>query len=138
MRLPLSCAIVAVICLAGCRGHELNTAPVRGTVTLDGKPLARGTVIFTPTQGRSANGRIQSDGSFNLSTYGDGDGAIVGSHKIAVYEAPVEREPGKFDVDRPQLPAKIPELYRDPDRSGLSFDVQADEENVASLELQSR
>jgi hypothetical protein len=65
-------------------------APVRGTVTVDGQPLAEGRVMFTPVgkgelnSGKPAYGRIQSDGSFVLYTYGDDDGAIVGEHGVTV------------------------------------------------------
>ena len=37
--------LVGLIALAGC-GREATTIPVRGTVTLDGQPLARATVQF--------------------------------------------------------------------------------------------
>src|SRR5262245_39545204 len=86
---PLNCSIGAATCafaalslIAGCRNaHELDTAPVTGNVLLNGKPLTSGTVTFVPPKGRVANGEIRSDGSFELSTYRAGDGAIVGPHK---------------------------------------------------------
>jgi hypothetical protein len=59
--------------------------PVKGKVTYKGKPLARGTVKFEPDgAGRAATGEIQSDGTFVLTTYKQGDGAVPGHHRVAV------------------------------------------------------
>jgi len=80
--------------LAGCGGgKEFKTSPVSGTVKCSGKLITAGLVVFTPIPkpgtksqetGRSASGIIQADGTFVLSTYKDGDGAIVGRHRIQV------------------------------------------------------
>jgi hypothetical protein len=66
-------------------------APVTGTVTVDGVPFTTGKVMFAPIArgedrraGRPALGRLQSDGSFTLSTYEEGDGAVVGEHWATV------------------------------------------------------
>jgi len=95
-------------------------------------------VVFTPQQGRSARGTIQSDGSFTLSTYGKSDGAIVGMHKVSVFEAPNRSEGGAIDFNRPPPPPSVPRRYRDPDQSGLTFDVQPDVDNTANLELRAK
>jgi hypothetical protein len=90
------------ICLAvaGCGGgSNFKTAPVSGTVRCNGTLITAGLVVFTPipkpgtkTQetGRSATGIIQADGTFILSTYKDGDGAIIGRHRIQVMAPPPE------------------------------------------------
>ena len=78
-------AAAVAMTLVGCAGsHELETATVRGLVTIDGSPLKSGMVYFNPMSGRGARGEIRSDGSFELTTYQDGDGAIVGEHKVFV------------------------------------------------------
>jgi hypothetical protein len=59
--------------------------PVKGKVTYKGKPLTDGTITFEPDDfGRPAHGNIQPDGTFVLTTYKDGDGAVRGQHRIAV------------------------------------------------------
>lgn len=121
--------------LSGCGGDQLQTAPVHGSVTLGGTPLDRGTIVFTPSRGRVAHGKIGADGGFSLSTYGTEDGAIVGAHKIAVFDVPQRDPGGRIDFDRPPHRNPIPEVYRNPDQSGLTFEVESGVENVAKFEL---
>src|SRR5690606_26352927 len=74
-----------VVCLAGCgKKQPFETAKVTGSVTLDGKPVTEGSVLFTPAQGWPASGKLDTEGHFTLSTYEDQDGAIVGKHEIAI------------------------------------------------------
>ena len=73
------------IILTGCNpSYQKETAPVRGTVTLDGKPVSAGGVSFRPAAGRGAGGLIAIDGAYSLGTYTKSDGAIVGKHKVAI------------------------------------------------------
>jgi hypothetical protein len=124
----------------GCGGGSLETAPVTGTVTLDGKPLPHGMVVFSPERGRGATGQIESDGSFTLSTYGNGDGAVVGPHRVAVMCSvdlpnpspnPDNPDDGMWKRTRSLIPTK----YTNSATSGLTFDVLADTDNVANLPL---
>jgi hypothetical protein len=83
----IRCLLVAVAIGAalGCsRGP--NLAPVRGTVTLNGKPLppCQGRISFHPEKGRMATAPLEADGSFVLTTFEAGDGAIVGPHKVTI------------------------------------------------------
>ena len=73
---------VALLCV-GCSDRP-NMVPVSGQVLIDGKPLSRGFVRFSSGEGRPALGRLSEEGRFRLTTYESGDGAIVGSHRIAV------------------------------------------------------
>jgi len=92
--------LAACLATAGCGGvKEFKTAPVSGTVRCNGTLITAGLVVFTPIPkpgtksqeaGRSATGIIQADGTFILSTYEDGDGAIVGRHRIQVMAPPPE------------------------------------------------
>src|SRR5262245_32840897 len=87
--LCLTFPFLLVASIAGCKPKS-NVAPVRGKVTLDGKPLAQGMIATLPAAGRGASGTIQPDGSFELQTFGKNDGATIGLHKVAVvaYDAP--------------------------------------------------
>jgi hypothetical protein len=93
--------------LVGCDSAPYDMAPVRGTVTIDGKPLTSGRVMFVPkgrdgglNSGKPAFGRIQQDGTFVLYTYGDDDGAIVGEHSVTIVssaeDAATEQNAPKF------------------------------------------
>ncbi len=73
----------------------MEVIPVQGTVKCAGRLLTEGYVLFTPVpdmaadrkkSGKSATGYIQSDGTYVLTTYDEGDGAIPGRHKVRVYK----------------------------------------------------
>src|SRR5438045_7936151 len=77
-----------LVVLAGCnRGPKM--VPVTGKVIYNGRPLEFGVVMFQPPSGQPAQGKIQPDGTFNLSTYRLNDGVVLGKHKvrIACYES---------------------------------------------------
>jgi len=139
-------AALAVCCLVicGCGSEQIETAEVSGVVTLDGKPLEQGTVTFTPSAGRGATGQIATDGRFTLSTYDNGDGAIVGTHKIAVIcsEEIAGRQSNSESLDAGLMPAPqrslIPAKYTNDSTSGLTFEVKAGQENEAVLNLASK
>lgn len=93
----------------GCSSSgEFGTASASGTVTLNGQPVPDLVVTFTPkpaagntNPGKSATGRTDAQGKFTLSTYSMGDGAIVGSHQVAV----------SLDGPNPTPPGKLPDNY---------------------------
>lgn len=115
-------ATVALLLSAiGCgASYELETAKVRGRVTLDGKPLQSGYVMVLPVRGRMARGAIQEDGSFVLGSYDDDDGAQVGEHPVVV--TPIPSDEG---VSRPRTNQKIPRRYRRAGSSGLRVTVES-------------
>ena len=76
------CLTVALFCV-GCSDRP-HIVPISGQVLIDGKPLSYGFIRFSSGEGRPALGRLDKEGRFRLSTYESGDGAIVGSHRIAV------------------------------------------------------
>lgn len=77
-------AAIIVAGVAGCGPKGLPVAPVEGKVLYQGKPLEFGSVIFQPKAGPPARGTIRPDGTFRLTTYREGDGAILGSHQVRV------------------------------------------------------
>jgi hypothetical protein len=119
--------------MSGCRkSQELETAIVRGKVTLDGKPLDKGTISFTPTRGRASAASINSDGSFKLSTYGVDDGAIVGQNRAAVF---IGSDTESSDA---RVTPLIPDRYASPATSGLVYEVKAGQTNDFHVELKSK
>ena len=59
--------------------------PVKGKVTYKGKPLTQGEIMFQPVSGTMfAHGTIKRDGSFQLTTFTPGDGAVVGTHRVSL------------------------------------------------------
>ena len=93
----------------------MKPVPVKGTVTLKGKPLTQGTIRFEPDSGgREAQGDIQPDGSFVLTTFDAKDGAVEGEHRVAVMGA----GGGKKDP--------VPLKYHNYSSSGIVVEVSAD------------
>jgi hypothetical protein len=113
------CAAVAVcLAAAGC-GSEL--ADVSGTVTLDGQPLPRGTVVFQGDKLASGYGEIRSDGTFEIRT-GDQQGLKPGKYRVTVtaYQTgPAAHAEGEVI---PEL--LTPKRYNNPDTSDLTAEVK--------------
>lgn len=75
--------LLGLVVLSGCNpGPEL--APLNGKVLLDGEPLKFGSVMLQPESGQPALGRIQPDGTFEMSTHNVSDGATVGMNRIRI------------------------------------------------------
>lgn len=107
-----------LVVLTGCGGKP---ATVSGVVTLDGKPLQRGTVGFTPVaSGMRAAGVIESDGRYSLRTNRDA-GLEIGEYEVTV----VSREPGPENAQGPPMPGPYitPQHYAVESTSGLKFKV---------------
>jgi hypothetical protein len=113
----------------GCGSNRLPVAPAEGKIIHQGQPLAFGSVMFQPTKGPPARGVIQPDGSFRLSTYGDNDGAVIGSHRVRVacFESQKPSSGGNsaskeiIGLGR----SLIPERYSNLETSGLRVEVKA-------------
>jgi hypothetical protein len=116
----------------GCQSHELETAAVHGKVTLDGAPVKKGTVMFVPSLGRAGHGVIAPDGTFDVTTYSDGDGAVIGEHKISVF-VPYDENASSEEMAKNRLPIK----YATTASSGLTCNVKSGQVNEVHLDLQS-
>ena len=109
--------------LAVFSGCGADTAPVSGTVSLDGQTVGPGTVIFLPTSegARSAVGTFGDDGRYLLSTFEPNDGAVVGSHRVIIQaSSPSESEFGEEEI----VDSRIPLIYADPQTGGLTAEVK--------------
>ena len=77
-------------------------------------------------------GQIQQDGSFVLTTYEDGDGAIIGLHHPVVMENRQEDNPNSL---HPTVPGpKIGVISM----TDTTFEVVAGKDNLFTIELDSR
>lgn len=123
--------VVAAVVAGGCGPGRLTTVPIRGSITLDGKPVARATVLFVPAAGGvPGRGVTDADGGFTLTTFAEGDGAITGKHRVAVSKMKVT---GVDATEDGMLPATVsgevrtiwvtPQKHADASTSGLEVDV---------------
>jgi len=93
MRTGIAAVVGLSYLFVGCGGVDSakpKVYPVSGKVTRNGQPLTAGEVMFTPSggpegaSGHIATGQIGSDGSYTLTTFNTGDGAVLGKHKVTV------------------------------------------------------
>ena len=96
-------AVILLILLAGCSGSKdrPDLGKVRGTVTLDGNPLAGSIISFKPNEGQPSSARTDSEGNYELYYLRDIRGAKIGLHKVrittATEENPRERIPVRYN-----------------------------------------
>lgn len=94
MRTDWAWWLVGGLVLAGCtRQGEFPVAPTRGVVLCEGKPVPHVMVFFEPLAtgeqktalvGKQGFAFADAEGRFVISTYRDGDGAVIGRHRVRV------------------------------------------------------
>jgi hypothetical protein len=129
------------LALVGCDGSgEASVVAVRGKVVLDGQPLKFGSVTLQPTRGQPAQGDIDPQGEFVLSTYRQGDGAAVGRHKVKVTcyssQDPAAKRSSANGNESLGV-SLIPERYTRFDTSGLEVAILAGGIKPYTIELRS-
>jgi hypothetical protein len=118
--------------LAGCGGGPSDaptTVPAKGVVTYKGQPVPKLSVAFIPDKGKLASGTTDASGKFVLMTNQPGDGAMVGTYKVAFSVVsdeipPMPGFPEEKDYKPPVSP--IPAKYADASTSGLTMTVDKD------------
>ena len=138
----LAVLLVAAVSMAGC-GSRRTLAPVTGKVLYQGKPLRFGAVVFLPEHGQPATGVIQPDGTFQMVTHGEGDGAAVGRNRvrIACYEgqdSDAKAKAAAAHEERSLGKPLIPERYSSCDMSGIAVDVRPGANEPLVLKLTDR
>ena len=117
---PFVCALLAVTVLIGCGGRK--TYSIKGKIVYeDDQSAAEDLVGYTVTlqsveQSVSATGIVEPDGTFEVSTYEPGDGAVPGKHRVAV-TPPIQ------ETDGPPPKPLIHPRYASFDTSGLEIAV---------------
>ena len=126
-----------VLVCVGCGQGPSNRASVAGKVTVDGKPLEEGSIVFVPTEGTTgptAGGRIRN-GNY---TIGSKKGPVVGTARVEIRAV---RETGRistfgFDAGQKERVQYIPARYNEDSqlradlkrgRNSLDFELIASE-----------
>ncbi len=130
MRLSKRIVWALLLFSAGCGRSDIY--PVKGRVVdMQGQPIAGlkgGSVEFESTNPpSSANGVIEADGSFRLTTKVLGDGARLGKHRVMIMRP-------FFGSDSPR-PFAIDPKYENSTTSGLEVTVQP-RDNVVELKVE--
>ena len=126
--LGLAGALLALAAVAGCdRGPTV--VRVSGRVTFEGAPPAGkfvNKIMFLPTKSsrgstaRPATSALDSEGRYQLSTYGPGDGVTPGEYNVVIKS--LFSGPTFSNGSAPEVWA-IPERYGRASKSGLSATV---------------
>jgi hypothetical protein len=95
-----------LLLLAGCGGVDDGYGRVTGVVKLDGEPLPKASVEFTPVNGvgMTSYGRTDSSGAYDMMATDDKMGAAVGVNKVRISTYDV------IDSSR-SVPEKVPMKY---------------------------
>lgn len=125
--LTLSLAVAVMVGCGGSDGPDLGT--VEGKVTLDGNPLAKATVTYSPVDGgRQSFATTDDDGYYSLKHTPSRDGALIGKHKISITTATSTTNANGDDVETPEkLPAKYnaeTELEREVEAGSNEFNFE--------------
>ena len=125
--------LLIALCLSGCGGGQLPTYPVNGKVVFeDGTSPQFGTVEFlNDAHQLNARGEIASDGTFSVSTFVDGDGAVEGTHRIAIIQLTTSPQTAQFNhlIEHDHGDVVDPR-YHDFRTSGLTCQIQTDDNEV--------
>jgi len=144
--------IASAALLPGCGGDpsKPKLGRVSGNVTYNGKPVPKGLVTFVPSSGpgtqtgQAATGEIGPDGSYTLSTFANGDGAVLGEHVVLVqareedpriegHGMPIPDAKGRLNIKPPKY--LVPQKYATAETSPLRFTVK-EGSNSFNIEVQ--
>jgi hypothetical protein len=146
--------VLAGLCLAvaACGGSK-GRATVKGQVTIGGKPLYWGSVVFHGADQKTGSSNIDKNGNYVMTDAPLGDvkvtvtvpsttpgrGGPPGKKPSSKNPTGEMKDPNKpsegsneaFDINKV---VPIPEKYSDPDKSGLTYKVEKGEHNF-NIEL---
>lgn len=141
-----------IIAAGGCGGGDgkVDVYPVKGTVTFNGKPMiGGGSITFVPTspqEGKTAGGIINEDGTYEMTTYAEGDGSMAGTFRVVVTQVTVQEPdyggdsdaggtaPGE-PVETVGMEDRIPPIYSDAAQSPATVTVE-EKDNVIDIKLE--
>jgi hypothetical protein len=93
----------SLLCVSGCGGDRPPLGSLTGTVTLDGKPVPYGGLMFLPIDGgRASIGGTNEKGEFKAMYVRGVPGAIIGKHRVTFDEGSAEEK--KEDEFKPYAP----------------------------------
>ncbi|WP_437231107.1 carboxypeptidase regulatory-like domain-containing protein [Planctomicrobium sp. SH661] len=139
MKVTLNCAtwhLLAVLpLLSGCGSASgPSIAPVRGVVTLDGKPVSGAIVEFQPEAGRPSVSVTRPDGAYEMQYAVKVPGAVLGPHTVTIRNPAVQSR-GENEETTPSMTLPLPDRFHS--ESEMEVEVKPNS-NVFNFELVSR
>ena len=121
--LRAACGAAVLALGAGCGSDKPTPYPVSGKVTVAGKDADGALVRLHPVDGDGPNavrplGYVQSDGTFQLTSYKENDGSPAGRYKVTVVW-----RPKKKSTTEPDGPDRLQGRYADPKASKIEVTV---------------
>lgn len=135
-------ACLLLTCLAlGC-GNKYELVPVRGKVTLDGKPLSNAMIITQPigkdttTPGPGSGARLDENGEFELELQTESTmGAVPGEHRVTIKE--LGEQKASNDDTGVAFKRQVPEEWRD-GRAKFTIPPEGTDAMIIELETKKR
>ena len=134
--LLVSAGLLGICCSKGGTSKKVSY-PVKGELTVQGKPAEGATVMFQPRDANPADwsdgyprATVGADGKFQVSTYGENDGAPAGEYVILVsWEAP---NPTNEEASGPD---RLGGRYVDPAKSKLTAKIEPRPNELPAIRL---
>lgn len=136
----LLCLVMLLAVTVGCGGERFPVAPVSGSITLDGQPLAGARIGFEPRKigdnpnaGPGSYATTDAQGRYELTTLTGQSGAVVTTHDIWIRTAVAAADRSGEVIEA--APEKVPARYND--ESTLTFEVTSAGSTAANFALTS-
>jgi len=137
----IALAAAAIATVIGCGKGSRSLAQVNGVVTLDGKPLSGGSVVFQPVAppgsviaGKGSAAFCDAAGRYHLETIDGRAGAVIGEHRVRIY-GPKQKAatPANIDGVTTASAELVPQKYNF--NTTLTFTVPNDGTDAANFTL---
>ena len=114
--------LLVAITVSGCGPSGPTTYPVRGKITFeDGTPVQVGLIEFRSADRVIARGKIETDGSYALTTFEPNDGAFEGVHQVVVQQMIITED---LSFTAHNHGKRVPPIYADYSSSPLQAEVK--------------
>lgn len=128
-----SLAAVLLAAYAGCSPSQSATYQATGEVLYNDQHVEGAQVMFLSADRRSGTATTDVNGKFTLTTFGELDGVIPGSHQVTITKN--VSAPTTPDNPYPRPKNQLPQRYARADQSQLTAEVTPEGENHFTFEL---
>lgn len=109
-------AALVIAALSGCADTVTKKVTIKGTIAYKGEPLSSGLLQLVGPEGAYSASPIRPDGTFMITD------VVQGELKVGVQEMPR----GSKSTGTKSAPVALPEKYRDPQTSGVTYTITSE------------